>query len=69
MRLTQFCLQLLIDYGSIVVEKDLSVRFVAQKLDASACPANGIKAAKNIGKLLGDLDVVSIYRFLGVKKI
>ncbi|TAL16525.1 hypothetical protein EPN96_08770 [bacterium] len=67
-KLTNACIQYSVDSELISVENDLSVSFKKNFSD-DICPENSIKAAKNLGKLLGKFDIPTVYRRLGVKEL
>jgi hypothetical protein len=67
--LTNLCIQCCIDCGAIAIDDDLSVMSLGRTLDASAAPANAVRAAEKLGELLKPLDVPAIYRLLGMKRI
>ena len=66
---TNRCLQYAIDNGWISLNEDLSVNVVNSSLNNSSELKDSHKAASNLHKILKDLDVVTIYRLLGIKKL
>ncbi|SRR6266702_1199208 len=67
--LCQQCIQYLLDVEEIFINEDLSVLVKSSRLNSSICPDGTIKAAQKLGDLFAEMDVVSIYRMLGVKKL
>lgn len=68
-QLCQLCIQYLLDSGEIIISEDLSVLVKESRLNSSICPDGTIKAAQHLGNLFDEMDVVSIFRMLGVKKL
>lgn len=68
-RLTDMCLQFALNSGGMCLSNDLSVTFLARRLDASICPKDAIMASEKLGRLLQPYDIPTIYRFLGVKRL
>jgi len=67
--LTNICIQYAIDNKWICINDDLSVSTLIAPTDISANLKDSYKAASNLHKLFKDLDVVMIYRLLGIKKL
>lgn len=67
--ITNLCIQLCVDSEAISINRDLSVEYLNRKLDAIAAPVDSVRAAEKLGELLRSLDVPSVYRLLGVKRI
>jgi hypothetical protein len=68
-RLTDRCMQIAFDAKSLSLQHDLSVKYLAKRLDSAGCPANAYAAARKLGTLLHVLDIPTVYRFLGVKRL
>jgi len=67
--ITNQCIQHAIDNQCIKVNEDLSIEFL-KKIDNKVENLNrSFKASSNLHKILRDLDVVTIYRLLGVKEL
>jgi len=67
--LTNKCVQHAIDNKWIVINDDLSVDVLTSINDFSCELEDSYKAASNLYKIFKDLDVVTIYRLLGIKKL
>ncbi|KIM13245.1 MAG: hypothetical protein KU38_00880 [Sulfurovum sp. FS08-3] len=66
---TNQCIQYAIDNQWISVREDLSIEFL-QKVDNKVENLNqSFRASSNLHKIFKDLDVVTIYRLLGVKEL
>lgn len=67
--ITNQCIQYAIDNQWISVKEDLSIEFL-KKVDNKVENLNqSFKASSNLHKIFRDLDVVTIYRLLGVKEL
>lgn len=67
--ITSQCIQHAIDNQWLKVNEDLSIEFL-KKIDNRAESLNqSFKASSNLHKIFRDLDVVTIYRLLGVKEL
>ncbi len=66
---TNHCLQYAIDCGWVSLNEDLSVSVSNTSLEISSELEESQKAASNLKKVFKDLDVVTIYRLLGIKKL
>lgn len=66
---TNQCIQYAIDNQWISIREDLSIEFL-KKVDNKIKNLNqSFKASSNLHKIFRDLDVVTIYRLLGVKEL
>lgn len=70
-KLTDNCLQLLIDQGMITIEEHLQVKVteLGRVLKKNGVIASYSTAAINLAKMFNGLELVSIYRQLGIKAI
>ncbi len=66
---TNKCLQYAIDNKLIKIDNNLTVDVLDPKIICEPSLKDAFKAASNIFKVLRDLDVVAIYRLLGVNKL
>jgi hypothetical protein len=67
--ITNQCIQHAIDNQWISLNEDLSIEFL-KKIDNKVENLNqSFKASSNLHKIFKDLDVVAIYRLLGVKEL
>ncbi len=67
--LTNKCIQNGIDNRLFVVNKDLKIKVIDEEVLDIPSLKDSIKASSNLVKVLKDLDVISIYRLLGIKTI
>jgi len=67
--LTNSCLQYAIDSNWISINTNLSVNVIVTSKVSSADLKESQKAASNLHKIFKDLDIVTIYRLLGIKKL
>lgn len=67
--ITNSCLQYAIDNKWIEVNSDLSVNVLEESMVSSDNLNSAQKASSNLYKIFKDLDVVTVYRLLGIKKI
>jgi hypothetical protein len=67
--LTNKCIQHAVDNKLIRIEEDLIVDVVESNIKTTDNLKDSLKASGNLYKVFRDLDVVSIYRLLGVKKL
>lgn len=67
--LTNSCLQYAIDNNWISINANLSVNVLTTSIICSTDLKESHKAASNLHKIFKDLDVVTIYRLLGIKKL
>jgi len=67
--LTNKCLQNAIDNGYFVIDKNLKVNITNNNLINEYSNNELLKASANFVKIIRELDIVAIYRLLGVKKI
>lgn len=66
---TNKCLQNALNKKMIVINDNLSVQVIDSNSHCEASLKKSLKASANITKILKSLDVVAIYRLLGVKKL
>ena len=66
---TNRCLQFAIDSKWISLNEDLSVNVLNKSGNKPLELKDSLKAASNLHKIFKDLDVVTIYRLLGIKKL
>ncbi len=66
---TNHSLLLLFKTKSLRLDDDMSVTFLAKKLDSSACTSDQVRAARNFGMVLNQYDVPTCYRILGVREL
>ncbi|NQT60163.1 MAG: hypothetical protein HQ557_14360 [Bacteroidetes bacterium] len=67
--LTNQCLQYAQDNKLISIHEDLSVEVLSTELRCSGQLKDSLKASENFVKIIKDLDVITIYRLLGVKSL
>lgn len=67
--LTNESLQYAIDISVLNINKKLSIDIVSNWPTNPICSPEQLKAARNLGRLFKPLDVPTIYRSLGVKKL
>lgn len=67
--ITNQCIQHAIDNQWIKVNNDLSIEFLKKVDDKVENLNQSFKASSNLHKIFRDLDVVTIYRLLGVKEL
>lgn len=67
--ITNQCLQHAIDNHWLKVNDDLSIEFIKQVSNNVENLKQSYKASLNLHKIFKDLDVVTIYRLLGLKKL
>ncbi|NCD00119.1 MAG: hypothetical protein EOL95_10520 [Bacteroidia bacterium] len=67
--ITNQCIQHAIDNKWIKIHEDLSVEVLTRIDNKVKNLDHSFKASSNLHKIFKDLDVVSIYRLLGVKKL
>jgi len=67
--ITNQCLQYAIDKKFIEVNSALQIKVLQPDMDCLGFLKDAIKASENINKIFKDIDVVSIYRALGVKQL
>lgn len=66
---TNQCLQYSIDNNIIKINENIQLEVITKDIGYNDFLKDSFKASGNIGKIFKDIDVVSIYRALGVKKI
>lgn len=67
--LTNQCLQQAINGSFIEIEDNISVKFIKSLNNKAAFLEDSFEASSKLHKVFKDLDVVTIYRLLGVKKL
>ena len=67
--ITNKCLQHAIDNKYIQINDDLSVEVLEKKITSVQSLSTALKASSNLHKIFKDLEVVAIYRSLGVKAL
>ena len=67
--ITNQCLQYALDNKIIKINEDLSVEVIEKNIVSIKSLKRALKASENLHKIFRDLDVVAIYRLLGVKGI
>jgi hypothetical protein len=67
--LTNKCIQYAVDNEQIKINEDLIVEILKTEYKITESLKVSLKASSNLHKIFRDLDVVAIYRLLGVKKI
>ena len=67
--ITNKCLQHAIDNNYIEINKDLSVEVLERKITSTKNLSKALKASSNLHKIFKDIDIVAIYRLLGVKTL
>lgn len=67
--LTNKCIQYAIDNKYIKINKNLSVEVIKKEITTIGSLEKSLRASSNLHKVFRDLDVVSIYRLLGVKEL
>lgn len=67
--MTNQCLQHAIDNCWLKVQDDLSIEFIEKVNNNAENLRQSYKASLNLHKIFKDLDVVTIYRLLGLKKL
>lgn len=67
--ITNQCLQHAIDNKYINVNEDLSIEVLDSKITSIKNLTRALKASSNLHKIFKDLDVVTVYRQLGVKAL
>ncbi|PSV96978.1 hypothetical protein CTM91_19180 [Photobacterium aquimaris] len=67
--ITNKCLLLLVNEGSIKINESMSVTYLSKKMDMSLCNKDIVRASKNISILFNSHEIVEVFRKLGVKKI
>jgi len=67
--ITNQCIQHAIDNQWIKVNEDLSIEFLKKVENKVENLNQSFKASSNLHKIFRDLDVVAIYRLLGVKEL
>lgn len=68
-KLTNQCLQHAIDNEYIVINDDLKIVVTDKKPALDTSIRDSLKASANFVKVIRELDVVTIYKLIGVKKI
>lgn len=66
---TNKCLQYAIDNNIISINETLSIQVLKPTTGCSEAIKDAFKASENLVKIFKDIDVVSIYRSLGVKQL
>jgi len=66
---TNQCLQYAIDNNIIIIKEDLQIQVEKPDIECSKILEKSFKASENLVKIFKDIDIVSVYRFLGVKRI
>lgn len=67
--ITNQCLQYSIDNKFLEIDDTLTVHVVNQNKNCDSSLNTSFKASANLPKLFNELDIVAIYRLLGVKKL
>jgi len=67
--LTNTSLQYAVDIGVLNVDEKLSVCVISNWPTTPICSPEQLKAARNLGRLFKPLDIPTIYRNLGVKRL
>ncbi len=67
--LTNQCIQHAIDNQWLKINEDLSVEFLTKNENKVENLSQSYRASLNLHKIFKDLDVVTIYRLLGVKEL
>lgn len=67
--LTNQCLQYAQDNKFISIQEDLSVKILNSELHCLGQLKDSLKASENFVKVIKNLDVIAIYRLLGVKSL
>lgn len=67
--ITNKCLQYAIDSKMIIITNNLQIKIVDQNINCEPSLKDAFKAAANIVNIVKNLDVVAIYRLLGVKEL
>jgi tRNA U34 5-carboxymethylaminomethyl modifying GTPase MnmE/TrmE len=67
--ITNQCIQYAIDNQYIKIKEDLSIEFLRKVNNKVENLNQSFKASSNLHKIFRDLDVVTIYRLLGVKEL
>lgn len=67
--ITNRCLQYAIDKKAIDINSEMQVSILQAEIEYPGFLNDSVKAAENIYKIFKDLDIVTIYRSLGVKQL
>ncbi|MGZ6519347.1 MAG: three component ABC system middle component [Bacteroidia bacterium] len=67
--ITNKCIQYAIDSRLININEDLSVDVLCKSVKTVKSLNNCAKASSNLHKIFKDLDVIAIYRLLGIKSL
>lgn len=68
-QLTNNSIQHAIDNGWIIVNEDLSVTVIENQKNMQENLSKSYTASRKVSNILGNLDVVTIYRLLGIRSI
>lgn len=68
-KLTNQCLQHAINGNFIEIEDNLSIKFTKQLENNTIFLSESFKASSNLCKIFKDLDAITIYKLLGIKKL
>ena len=69
-QLTNLCIQYAIDNHLLTINENMSLSVVVDKIgEVDRGLSNAIKASSKLKNIFGKLDVVSIYKFLGIKEL
>lgn len=67
--LTNMCIQNAIDTRNLELNENLSLKYVGDNVSSVPLLADSMRAARNLVKVIKNVDVVTVYRTLGVKKL
>ncbi|CAB5494949.1 three component ABC system middle component [Bathymodiolus thermophilus thioautotrophic gill symbiont] len=67
--MTDKCLQYALSQKWLEISDDLSVKVLKEQQNEYSNLSDSFKAANNLHKVFKDMDVVAIYRLLGIKKL
>lgn len=67
--ITNMCVQNAIDAQKLVLQDNLSFKYIGEDISDSPLLGDSMRAARNLPKVIKNVDVVTVYRALGVKKL
>jgi len=67
--LTNICIQNSIDTNNLIIRDNLSLEYIGDEIYSAPLLGDSMRAARNLVKVIKDVDVVSVYRILGVKRL
>lgn len=68
-QLTNICIQYAIDNHLLAINENLSVSVIGKIGTVDTGLSNAIKASSKLKNIFGKLDVISIYKLLGIKEL